>query len=90
MEGSEPASVQLNLEEAFEFLKESAWILEDAGFKVIIPAWLTPKGRRRAKVPFAFGWQKQIGIGQCASLFFHGHADRLPLRAGHRRLDTDP
>ena len=27
MEGSEPASVQLNLDEAFEFLKESAWIL---------------------------------------------------------------
>jgi SNF2 family DNA or RNA helicase len=50
MEGSEPASVLLNLDEAFEFLKESAWILEDAGFKIIIPAWLTPKGRRRAKV----------------------------------------
>lgn len=50
MEVSEPDSVQLNLDEAFDFLKESAWILEDAGFKVIIPAWLTPKGRRRAKI----------------------------------------
>lgn len=50
MEGSEPDSVLLNLDEAFEFLKESAWILEDAGFKIIIPAWLTPKGRRRAKL----------------------------------------
>ena len=50
MEGSEPTGVQLNLEEAFAFLKENAWILEDAGFKIIIPAWLTTKGRRRAKV----------------------------------------
>ncbi|MBL6985855.1 MAG: DEAD/DEAH box helicase [Methylobacter sp.] len=50
MEGSEPDSVLLTLDEAFEFLKESAWIIEDAGFKVIIPAWLTPKGRRRAKL----------------------------------------
>ncbi|MGZ8172506.1 DEAD/DEAH box helicase [Methylobacter sp.] len=50
MEGSEPDSVQLTMDEAFDFLKESAWILEDAGFKIIIPAWLTPKGRRRAKV----------------------------------------
>ncbi|MCX7103036.1 MAG: DEAD/DEAH box helicase, partial [Methylobacter sp.] len=50
MECSEPESVQLNLDEAFDFLKESAWILEDAGFKVIVPAWLTPKGRRRAKI----------------------------------------
>jgi len=55
MEGAEPASVQLTMDEAFEFLKESAWILEDAGFKVIIPAWLTPKGRRRAKVRLRSG-----------------------------------
>ena len=55
MEGSEPASVQLLLDEAFEFLKESAWILEDAGYKIIIPAWLTPKGRRRAKIRLRTG-----------------------------------
>lgn len=55
MEGSEPDSVQLTLDEAFEFLQESAWLLEDAGFKVIIPAWLTPKGRRRAKIRLRTG-----------------------------------
>jgi SNF2 family DNA or RNA helicase len=55
MEGSEPDSVQLGLNEAFEFLQESAWLLEDAGFKVIIPAWLTPKGRRRAKIRLRTG-----------------------------------
>ncbi len=50
MESSEPDAVLLTMEEAFDFLKESAWILEDAGFKIVIPAWLTPKGRRRAKL----------------------------------------
>lgn len=50
METSQPDGVNLNLDEAFEFLKENAWILEDAGFKIIIPAWLTPKGRQRAKL----------------------------------------
>jgi len=55
MESSEPDGVQLSLEEAFEFLQESAWLLEDAGFKVIIPAWLTPKGRRRAKIRLRTG-----------------------------------
>ena len=55
LEGSEPDGVPLTLEEAFEFLKESAWILEDAGFKIVIPAWLTPKGRRRAKVRLRSG-----------------------------------
>ena len=50
LETDKPDCVNLTLDEAFEFLKENAWILEDSGFKVIIPAWLTPKGRQRAKL----------------------------------------
>jgi SNF2 family DNA or RNA helicase len=50
MDTAEPHSVKLNLDEAFEFLKESAWVLEDAGFKVIVPSWWTPQGRRRIKI----------------------------------------
>lgn len=50
LETDRPKNVQITLEEAFDFLKESAWLLEDAGFKVIIPAWYTPIGRRRAKI----------------------------------------
>ncbi|MEM8675141.1 MAG: DEAD/DEAH box helicase [Cyanobacteria bacterium P01_G01_bin.67] len=50
METSQPDSLKLNLTEAFDFLKESAWVLEDAGFKIIVPAWYTPAGRRRAKI----------------------------------------
>jgi SNF2 family DNA or RNA helicase len=50
LETDQPTGITLTLSEALEFLKESAWILEDAGYKVIIPAWWTPKGRQRAKV----------------------------------------
>jgi hypothetical protein len=50
LETDQPVGLQLTLDEAFDFLKESAWILEDANFKVIVPAWYTPAGRRRAKV----------------------------------------
>ncbi len=50
LETDKPVGVRLTLEEAFAFLKESAWILEDAGYKVIVPAWWTPEGRRRAKI----------------------------------------
>jgi len=50
LETDRPKELQLTLEEAFDFLKESAWVLEDAGFKVIVPAWYTPVGRRRAKI----------------------------------------
>lgn len=45
-----PVGMQLTLDEAFGFLKESAWVLEDSGFKIIVPAWYTPAGRRRAKI----------------------------------------
>ncbi len=50
LETDKPIGLQLSLDEAFGFLKESAWVLEDANFKVIVPAWYTPAGRRRAKV----------------------------------------
>lgn len=45
-----PQGLTLSLDEAFAFLKEWAWILEDAGYKIIIPAWWTPQGRRRVKI----------------------------------------
>ncbi|MCG6941349.1 MAG: DEAD/DEAH box helicase, partial [Thiohalocapsa sp.] len=45
-----PQMVALDLDEAFDFLKESVWVLEDAGFKIIVPAWWTPQGRRRVKI----------------------------------------
>ncbi len=50
LECEQPTGLPLTLNEAFDFLKESAWILEDAGFRVIVPAWWTPQGRRRAKI----------------------------------------
>ncbi|BAZ67481.1 putative helicase [Fischerella sp. NIES-4106] len=50
LESDRPIGMQLSLEEAFDFLKESAWVLEDSDFKVIVPAWYTPAGRRRAKI----------------------------------------
>jgi len=45
-----PAGFALTPEEAFDFLRESAWVLQDAGFAVLVPSWWTPEGRRRAKV----------------------------------------
>ncbi|HEY9887354.1 MAG TPA: DEAD/DEAH box helicase, partial [Candidatus Obscuribacterales bacterium] len=50
LETDEPVGIFVDLDTAFNFLKEAAWVLEDAGYKVIVPAWWTPKGRQRAKV----------------------------------------
>jgi len=50
MATAQPVGFRLTLEEAFAFLAESAWVLEDAGYTVIVPAWWTPQGRRKAKV----------------------------------------
>jgi len=53
-----PVGVTLSIEAAFAFLKEHAWVLEDAGFKIIVPAWWTPEGRRRARVRVAVSQSK--------------------------------
>lgn len=46
----QPEAVDLDLDQAFAFLNESAWVLEEAGFKVVVPAWWTPQGQRRFKL----------------------------------------
>ena len=55
MDNETPCEVILTLEEAAHFLQESAWILEDAGNRIILPAHLTPKGRKRAKMKMKTG-----------------------------------
>ncbi|MGI8915464.1 MAG: DEAD/DEAH box helicase, partial [Chloroflexota bacterium] len=50
LRGAQPTGCVLTLEEAFAFLRENAWVLQDAGFAVLVPSWYTPEGRRRAKV----------------------------------------
>lgn len=50
LETDQPVSIVLELEEAFQFLSETSWVLENAGYKVIVPAWWTPQGRQRAKI----------------------------------------
>ncbi len=69
LDGSEPSGVALSLNDAFEFLKEDAWLLEDVGFKIAVPAWLTPKGRRRAKLRLRTGAQGKSSASAGQSYF---------------------
>ena len=70
LETDKPIGFSLNLTEAFDFLKENAWILEDAGYKVIIPAWWTPAGRQRAKVRLKATSKKSSSASSANKSFF--------------------
>jgi SNF2 family DNA or RNA helicase len=69
-----PIGCRLTLDEAFAFLKESAWVLGDAGYTVIVPAWWTPQGRRRTKVRLKTSVRSSKGTSAASS--------------GHLSLDT--
>ncbi len=58
LETDKPHGIHLQTSEAYDFLKESAWVLEDSGFKVIVPVWWTPKGRKKAKIRLKTSLQK--------------------------------
>jgi SNF2 family DNA or RNA helicase len=62
-----PTGCHLTLDEAFAFLKESAWVLGDAGYTVIVPAWWTPQGRRRAKVRLKTSLRSSKGTSATSS-----------------------
>jgi len=74
LDTAEPLAVSLDLDEAFDFLKESAWVLEDAGFKIVVPAWWTPQGRRRVKIRLRSSTSKS--------------ASGAPVGGGHVNLDN--
>jgi SNF2 Helicase protein len=42
-----PGGISLNTQEAYEFLHETAWVLEQAGFGIIVSSWWTGQGTKR-------------------------------------------
>jgi len=50
MESTHPTGLDINLQTAYAFLKNDAAVLESAGFKIRVPSWWTPKGRKRARI----------------------------------------
>jgi SNF2 family DNA or RNA helicase len=50
MESTHPTGMAIDLQTAYEFLKNDAVVLESAGFKIVLPGWWTPKGRKRARI----------------------------------------
>lgn len=70
LETDQPIGINLNLDAAFDFLKESAWVLENAGYKVIVPAWWTPQGRQRAKVRLRAKGKSQSGGDDKSKSYF--------------------
>ena len=50
METARPTGVDIDLDTAYEFLKDDALVLESAGYRIVLPSWWTPKGRRRARL----------------------------------------
>ncbi|NCJ05826.1 DEAD/DEAH box helicase family protein [Synechococcales cyanobacterium C] len=75
LETDQPREIALDLEAAFGFLKEAAWVLENAGYKVRVPAWWTPQGRQRAKVRLNAKGKSASGSQNQAKSYFS--LDRL-------------
>jgi SNF2 family DNA or RNA helicase len=69
-----PTGCHLTLDEAFAFLKESAWVLGDAGYTVIVPAWWTPEGRRRTKVRLKTSLRSPKGSATAGPGYLNLHA----------------
>ena len=61
-QGLHTAEIELNKEEAFQFLKEDAWTLHACGYSIIVPSWWTKKGRLKAKVKIKASKRKRSDV----------------------------
>ena len=50
METANPTGLTIDHETAYNFLRNDALVLESAGFRIVLPSWWTPEGRRRARL----------------------------------------
>lgn len=55
LDAAVPQGIHLELEAAFDFLERDAWVLEETGFKVLVPSWWTPQGRRKTRIRLRAG-----------------------------------
>lgn len=69
LETDQPIGISLDLAAAFNFLKTAAWVLENAGYKVIVPAWWTPQGRQRARVRLKAKGKSPAGNSKATGYF---------------------
>jgi len=69
LETDQPIGISLDLAAAFNFLKTAAWVLENAGYKVIVPAWWTPQGRQRARVRLKAKGKSPAGNSKTSGYF---------------------
>ena len=89
LDATHPTGLNLSLDEAFGFLQEDAWVLEDAGFAVLVPAWWTPQGRRRAKIRLQAGGKAPSGSDRRNTLDFENLISyRYDLALGDETLDA--
>jgi SNF2 family DNA or RNA helicase len=71
MATARPTGCRLSMDEAFAFLTESAWVLGDAGYTVIVPAWWTPEGRRRTKIRLKTSLRSPKGSAAVSQGYFN-------------------
>ncbi len=50
METEHPSGVDVDLNIAYAFLRDDSLVLESAGFRILLPSWWTPQGRKRARI----------------------------------------
>ena len=88
LDEAEPSGIDLTLDDAFAFLQEDAWVLEDAGFTVLVPAWWTPQGRRRAKIRLQASGTSPSGANRRNAMDLQNLiAYRYDLALGEESLD---
>jgi SNF2 family DNA or RNA helicase len=71
LDSARPTGIVLSRAEALDFLREQAWLLEESGYRVIVPAWWSASGRRRARLRLRASGKSSGAVASSSKGFFN-------------------
>ena len=85
-----PVGIALDREQALDFLREHAWVLEESGYRGAGAVLVDPRGPPSRPLAAAGEPFAQAGVGRQQRRLLPPCRGSVCLRAGHRRRDGQP
>ncbi|MDF1757835.1 MAG: DEAD/DEAH box helicase [Legionellaceae bacterium] len=82
--------IDIDTEDAYQFLKEDAWTLKASGYRIIVPSWWSSKGRVKAKIKMKASKSSQSDSDNSTGYFDASNLARFDYKLAMGEHEVSP